>query len=491
MKNNISTMGILFLFYTFSAALFLAALQGNIAITFIALIFFSQQLYVCIHMARNNYIYTATMNFFHLATAIVFVWIFYKIDFVEANEYHNYSVFTFSNMKYGIQLLILCLLISSIIYVILLYRWPPKENYTFKYLFFATCGSARHWRPGILFSHLLFVVVITLIFFISNPSVLDIPYPYQRAAQWVPGRLSEAMVFWAAAVLCLAYINASIIEQHLTFFKNAARISFIIVSILILFLNGNRGLFCGVWLLFGFCEIYLARQRSGGSYGWGVLFLLLAYLGYVSWDVIRSQGASAPTMYLLERAFLAATWSLNTDGAQNVGYALRLNRIPTFSHMIFHLLYAIDLVERGYSLEGATFLNLFPQLLPRFLEPIVGERPLNDNWLLSEYFAHGGGFLAVANAYWNGGILVLAMFMASISAIFGAMDRCNMNVETGTIYRAAYWIWLPVMAIQLGYGIQGLVRVIEYLCLAFIMDRLWRYYRRRDVRGGENQPIEG
>jgi len=38
-----------------------------------------------------------------------------------------------------------------------------------------------------------------------------------------------------------------------------------------------------------------------------------------------------------------------------------------------------------------------------------------------------------------------------------------------------YWLMLPLIILQLGYGIQGLARVVEILAVSIIIDKIkWR-----------------
>jgi hypothetical protein len=100
---------------------------------------------------------------------------------------------------------------------------------------------------------------------------------------------------------------------------------------------------------------------------------------------------------------------------------------------------------------------------------------------LGDHYYHGGGFLLVANAYWNGGLWVALLFMAVLSAIFVGFDRYLMRPDVGLLYRAVYWLWLPVMIVQLGYGIQGVVRVVQLLVAVILLER---FLRRRVRRRG-------
>jgi hypothetical protein len=116
-----------------------------------------------------------------------------------------------------------------------------------------------------------------------------------------------------------------------------------------------------------------------------------------------------------------------------------------------------------------TFLNLIPQQLPEAMDGILWHRPLNDNWLLADYFRHGGGFYSYANAYWNGGIVPLGGFAALLAWLIA---RVEMFFKTLPVYYgAAYFLLLLVVPVGFYYGIQGLVRGIEYGIVAFLAIR--------------------
>ena len=246
------------------------------------------------------------------------------------------------------------------------------------------------------------------------------------------------------------------------------------MTMLMLLLMGSRGLITFLLLGFGVFELLLWKKRRG-SLAWGVLFVVLGWFAYQSWPYMRHSLASLPADEVLVEAIRIGLW-LGSDA--NLTYAgeakIRLGDITMISASLFHLLYVIQLIQDGISLGGSTFVNLIPQSLPSWLDGVLWERPLNDNWLLADYYYHGGGFLLVANAYWNGGLWVALLFMAVLSAIFVGFDRYLMRPDVGLLYRAVYWLWLPVMIVQMGYGLQGMVRVVELLAAVILVERFLR-----------------
>ncbi|GLS34422.1 hypothetical protein GCM10010869_00100 [Mesorhizobium tianshanense] len=162
---------------------------------------------------------------------------------------------------------------------------------------------------------------------------------------------------------------------------------------------------------------------------------------------------------------------------------IRLGDITMIGQSLYHLLYAVQLIKDGISLSGLTFINLIPQALPEFLDGVLWDRPLNDNYRLMEYYHHGGGFLILANVYWNGGLAVVGPFFAALSTIFIVFDKHLVKASTGVIYRAVYWLWIPIMIVQLGYGVQGEFRVVQLLIVALFFDKWHRNFRRQNKAG--------
>ena len=127
---------------------------------------------------------------------------------------------------------------------------------------------------------------------------------------------------------------------------------------------------------------------------------------------------------------------------------------------------AIALIDSGDSLRYQTFFNLIPQQLPSFLDGTLWTRPINDNILLMEKFNHGGGFYSYANAYWNGGLPALAFFSIALSWAIARIEIFFKNVTVH--YVPAYFIIVLITPTAFYYGIQGLVRGIEYGLLAYL-----------------------
>jgi hypothetical protein len=161
--------------------------------------------------------------------------------------------------------------------------------------------------------------------------------------------------------------------------------------------------------------------------------------------------------------------------------AYDMEKIPLLGQSLFHLLYTIDLIENGISLGGSTFVNLIPQFLPEYLDGILWTRPLNDNWLLSFQMAHQGGFLHLANAYWNGGLWVCALYGLVLSFLFSRIDSHLVSIKSSSIYYLVYIFYIPSLIVQLGYGIQGIARIVEALFIIMLYDSIVHSRRQKSL----------
>jgi hypothetical protein len=333
---------------------------------------------------------------------------------------------------------------------------------------------------GFVWVHLLLLGSFagSVLLFLTNASVLDVSYPYQLDQQWLPEEVFKIPILLSTVALAIVYAKRISRQRRDIMLMNIARFNFLFVNVLSVLLAGGRGLFTFLVLIIGTFEFFLCFRRKG-SLPWGALFIFLAWFAYQSWPYMRWSLALTPFNDVVSEAFLVC-FGMGDQSGPTVAYAgLRLSDIGMFSASMFHLLYVEQLIRDGISLDGASFVNLLPQALPSWLDGVLWKRPLNDNWLLAEHYHHGGGFLVVANAYWNGGIWVAELAIAALSFIFVGYDRYLANPRAGMIYRVAYWLWLPIMVVQIGYGLQGMIRVVELLGAAMIFEHLLS--RRRAV----------
>ncbi|MDG4595658.1 MAG: hypothetical protein P9F75_08185 [Candidatus Contendobacter sp.] len=426
-----------------------------------------------------RYVYSGVLLGYHVGMAAFVTWVFINRELVVHEQMFVFSTFTDANLEWAIVTLVTASLAVFLPWMAFARGRRSLLRVSARSLAYELLGRLDRLPLKVFQLALVGSFIIGILFFITNTSVLDAPYPSQGQTQWVPWEIQKIPTLLAVSALAFAYVRRLRRGRRFAVWLLIAQVNFLIVTILMLFLMGSRGLFTFLWLGFGVLELAFWSKRRG-SLGWGVLFVVLAWFAYKSWPYLRANLAVLPTDEVLVQA-LQIGLGLGSD--VNWTYAgedqIQLNDIDMVSTSLFHLLYVIQLIRDGISISGSTFINLIPQALPSWLDGVLWERPLNEAWLLGDYYYHGGGFLIVANAYWNGGLWVALVFMAVLTAIFVGFDRYLMRSDVGLLYRAVYWLWLPVMIVQMGYGIQGMVRVIQLLVAVILLERFWRRRIRR------------
>lgn len=434
---------------------------------------------VAVVLIVRRYIYSGVLLGYHVGMAAFTTWVFINRDRVIHEQVFVFSTFTDANLQWAMVTLVTASLTVFLPWMALARGGRNLLRASVRTLVYELLGRLDH-LPVVGFQlALVSSFVFGVLFFMTNTSVLEVSYPFQESSQWVPWEIQKVPTLAAVGALAFAYARRLRRGPSFADWLLIAKINFLVVTILMLFLMGARGLFTFLWLGFGVFELVLWKKRRG-SLGWGVLFVVLAWFAYQSWPYMRGYLAQLPADEVLMQA-LQLSVGLGDDA--NLTYAgqdeIRLNDIPMHGASLFHLLYVIQLIQDGISLSGSTFINLIPQSLPSWLDGVLWERPVNEAWLLRDYgYYHGGGFFLVANAYWNGGLWVALLFMVVLSIIFVGFDRYLMRPDVGLLYRAVYWLWLPVMIVQMGYGIQGMVRVVQLLVVVILFEQ----FRRRRVR---------
>ena len=436
---------------------------------------------VAVMLFIRRYIYVGVLVGYHVFMAAYTTWVFIHRGSVVREQAFVFSTFTDANLQLAIVTLVSASLVVLLPWVVLARGGKQLLRTSLRSLAFELLGRLDHLPLAVFRLALVGSLVLALLLFLTNASVFDASYPGFLRTHWVPGEVLKVPTMMAAGALVIAYARRMRRARGFVSWLLIARVNSLIVMILTLIITGGRGFHTFLWLGFGVLELVLLTKRRG-SLAWGVLFIVLAWFAYQSWPYMRQNLAWLPADEVLLEA-LRIGLGLGSDA--DLTYAgetkIRLSETTMISASLFHLLYVIQLIQDGISLGGSTFVNLIPQSLPSWLDGVFWERPLNDNWLLAGYYYHGGGFLLVANAYWNGGLWVALIFMAVLSAIFVGFDRHLMRPDVGLLYRAAYWLWVPVLIVQMGYGLQGTVRIVELLLALILLEHFLR--RRVRARG--------
>lgn len=426
-------------------------------------------------MGLSLYVYTASLFIFHLVMTMLAVYIYLNRDLVINTKVFVFSTFTDENLQTALIVLTTSLVIILLPWLLIVRGKASILTSSPEKIIADLLGLLYSLKKGWIQSILLVSFLSAVFLFYTNTTVLEVSYPFNRLTHWIPLELLRIPTILAFIGFLACYFK--FIHDGLRYYitLSMARLNIVITLILMLMLSGGRGYFVFLWLFAGILECYLFLKKRG-SLLWCIIFIALAYFAFQSWPYLRWNLALIPVKAALVQSFDIAL--LNSDGAFG-GIVHNPNiKIEDFTMVgasLFHLLYVIQLIQDGISLGGSTFINLIPQTLPSFMGGILWDRPLNDAWRLAEYYYHGGGFLAIANAYWNGGLAVTMIFVLVLSILFIGFDSYFMRHRTSFLYKLTYWFLLPIMIIQLGYGIQGLTRVIEILAVVILIDRIsWR-----------------
>ena len=432
-------------------------------------------LHIGLVMGLRLYVYTASLFIFHLLMTLLTVYIYLNRALVISTRVFVFSTFTDENLRTALIVFTTTLMSILLAWLLIARKRAGILTTSPKNALLELVGFLNFFKKGWIYMILLVSFVSAVLLIYTNATVLEVSYPFNLHTHWVSVTLLRIPIVLAFIGLIACY--SKFIHYGLRYYitLTMARLNFVVTLILMLLLSGGRGYFVFAWLIAGIFEGYLFLRRRG-SLLWCIIFIALAYFSYLSWPYLRWNLALIPVKAaLVESVNIALFRSGGVYSSSVYSSNIYIEHITMIGQSLFHLLYVIQLIQDGISLGGSTFINLIPQALPSFLDGILWDRPLNDNYRLGEYYYHGGGFLTVANAYWNGGLVVMVAFVSVLSVLFIGFDKYLTRPQTGVLYKFVYWILLPVMIIQLGYGIQGLARVIEILAIVILIDKInWR-----------------
>jgi len=422
-----------------------------------------------VHFIVEKRFYTAILFCAHAAMYVFTVYVFLVRDRILQSPNFDFIVFTDENLQTGLLAIAITLAITTCTPLLWDRRCRGSRQVETFSLLSVVLGKAAAVNVATMWWLLLLSISGAIVSFAVNTTVLEVAYPYNGAGHWFPGFVLVAPESIGLVVLALAHARKLGLERNDRSFDTlllAARINLVIVPCLCLLVLGQRGYTTFLWTMAIGVEVYSWRKRRAGV-AWVLIYVIFAYFAYSAWPCLRADLATVPPG---EAVINAVEHVLSLKEGQEVSELIDLNMYPMIGQSLFHLLYAIEMEKNDMSFGGSTFINLIPQALPGFLDGVLWERPLNDNWKIA--YISGGGFFAIGNAYVNGGMWVMVLFVFCISALFLYFDLHTWKESTSTIYKFIYFMYIPLVIVQLFYGIQGLVRVPQALLLVMILEKL-------------------
>ena len=329
----------------------------------------------------------------------------------------------------------------------------------------------------LLFHGLIFLIILTI--HLTNPTILDIQYPFQKSAQYIAGSSITFIPLFSLIFLWIS-IKRNFIFNLVNYFL------FFIVSSLFLLHIGSRGivavLFAGHTILVTLHFLELIRKKIKFNISnltnliLGLFSLLVSIFISLGFPLLRGTLASD-----LENKTLLSFWQ-SCFNLSDVFYELKpLYELTGLTlgplNLEFHIsigeaygqmVNVIDLLKSGNSRGFQTFLNLIPQSLPSFFDGILYTRPISDSEYLLDFVRTGGGFLLHANLFWNNGYIGLIIGLVILIITTYYID--NIFLTANSIQLGLYLFILPIFVVQFFYGFQGLVRCIEIILLSSLLN---------------------
>jgi hypothetical protein len=414
----------------------------------------------------------------HLSITVLVIYI-WNVNENRNNVYltptFDFSVFTDKYLKQAMIVVLFSGITIRVPHILKADRLS-STSYDFKQRF-RDMANYIGGRNVIYYNILLFVsILLAVILFLTNASLLEYPYPSHNIHQWVNTDVFKLPTFISLLALLQTYAWVFTSNRRSMYRTAFARVCFILVSYYMFLLTGNRGFITFLLFFAAAIESYLYYMTRKGIL-WPIIFVLSAMFYFEAGPYLRANLSISSTKNPLA---LALNYIQSpAESRQFLEGTYDLESLPLLGQNLFHLLYTIDLIEKGISLKGSTFINLVPQFLPQYLDGILWERPINDNWLLNDQYKHEGGFLHLANAYWNGGLFVCLLYCLILSYLLKKIDaHLNLN-KSSTLFLATYIFYIPSLIVQMGYGIQGIARIIEVLFIIIIIDGF--IYNRKNI----------
>lgn len=403
----------------------------------------------------------------HLTVVLLFsifcAYVLTIVDHVAAEPVFEFAVFTPESVKRALLLNDFGLGVMLLVYGCHSAMQRPSHLLSFQ----GWGGSVRMVRipPQIFVAGLYLSWGIIIGSVILTPSILQFPYPENNFQPWALHPTARAILVLIPFSLFLVKFAQDQFQTQ--FIGLALRITTYAAILGVGLLGGARG--AAVGLLIGLIALDITQSRDAVYRKWLGVFIsiVLAVFAVVNWPYMRFLASDVGLIpsFVMSFAGYEFLFSVKSSSA-----SMFLSDFPMLGQSLFHFLYVIALIDSGASLHYQTFLNLIPQQLPNFLDGILWERPINDNWLLADQFRHSGGFYSFANAYWNGGIPALGLFSAVLAWVFARIEILFKTLPT--YYGAAYFMMILLVPVGFYYGIQGLMRGIQYGLIACLLIKI-------------------
>lgn len=382
---------------------------------------------------------------------------------------YDFDVFTEGNMIKLVQNEFMLLAVMLIIFK----RASYKNRKKYRDLLIAIFDRLKNrvsmrkiYRIALIDSLVLFAI------FLISGNILQAPYPSHNVYDLLGGTGFETIfeTIKPVFILPLFFVYFMVksqsnykINMQTLFFKSLIYLS--IFSVILL--RGSRGASVGLMILLLIFDFLCDKSNVFKRFTILSLDACFLFLIFFLWQYVRTVAYEEGFLISIINGISIYREQLSLENIFVAGLVL-----PLLPQSIFHFLYTIDLIEKGVSLNYATFINLIPQQLPSFLDGILWTRPINDNYILMEYFQHGGGFYIFANAYWNGGIVPMILFTAAVSYLLVCIERYCKKID---IFLLAYPIFIVIVPITTFYGIQPFVRGLELGGILLLILSLKKY----------------
>ena len=339
-----------------------------------------------------------------------------------------------------------------------------------------------------LFNVLLLNTILIITIVIIGPTIIEKQYPHQGYYQIL------SYYNGLPLILIPTLINYIFLKRDLFYLFIISSFGlFICISHFIIYF-GSRGFVVG---LLGFYSInlfaYIYKQRSklffslkGFIYSTLLsIFLYLKICLIFFFPLVRGNLWVTPIRnnifafwgYIYDIPFIRIDNSSFTffEASKSNFNIFNYDLHLSLNEGLYQVLLVIELLERGFNNGFKTFTNLPMQTLPQIFDGVFYERPISDSQYLAELtlegIRSGGGFLLQANLFWNNSWFGLIIGMLLFTLLIFWVD--NTSIDCRFTHLLIYYIALPMLAAQLYYGFQGILRLIELVLLSSIIFKIF------------------